>query len=137
MMEAVPYLCVSYFQVSSAEAVSQILCLDFNHQQAIYNELFFVRQIISTLSLEQNKLTEAIKQRLMDTSSKPENAWHKDTNDRIKISTDFFLFAKCGQHHYREGFVLPDHTPKIYHSVVQRGLGGNECFALLETLQEE
>lgn len=134
MIEALLYLCVSYLQLSPAEAVSQILCLDFNHQQAIYYELFFVRQIISTLSLEQNKLTDPIRQRL---NSKQENTWHKDTNDRIKISTDLFLFANCGQHHYRKGFVFPDHTPKIYHSVVQRGLGGNECFTLLKTLQKE
>lgn len=128
MIEALLYLCVSYFQVSPAEAVSQILCLDFNHQQAIYYELFFVRQIISALSLEQSKLKETIRQRLI---------WHKDTNDRIKISTDLFLFANCGQHHNRKGFIFPDHTPKIYHSVVQRGLGGNECFTLLKTLKEK
>lgn len=79
MIQALPYLCVSYFQVSPAEAVSQILCLDFNHQQAIYYELFFVRQIISALSLEQNKLTETIRQCLLDIRRKPKNAWHKDT----------------------------------------------------------
>ena len=137
MIEALLYLCVSYFQVSPAEPVSHILCLDFNHQQAIYYELFFVRQIISALSLEQSKLTETIRQCLMDISGKPKNTWHKDTNDRIKISTDLFLFANCGQHHYRKGFVFPDHTPKIYNSVVQRGLGSNECFTLLKTLKEE